>query len=77
MKEIKKVILCGLGAIGTIYADKLEKFDAENFKVLVDEARIERYKTNTNKIKKMGLLLWKCRWNLRFANSFCSKMVSV
>lgn len=46
MKEIKKVILCGLGAIGTIYADKLEKFDAENFKVLVDEARIERYKTN-------------------------------
>lgn len=46
MKEIKKVILCGLGAIGTIYADKLENFDAENFKVLVDEARIERYKTN-------------------------------
>lgn len=46
MKEIKKVILCGLGAIGTIYADKLEKFDAENLKVLVDEARIERYKTN-------------------------------
>ena len=46
MKEIKKVILCGLGAIGTIYADKLEKFDAEKFKVLVDEARIERYKTN-------------------------------
>lgn len=46
MKEIKKVILCGLGAIGTIYADKLEKFDAENFKVLVDEARLERYKKN-------------------------------
>lgn len=46
MKEIKKVILCGLGAIGTIYADKLEKFDAENFKVLVDEARLERYKRN-------------------------------
>ena len=46
MKEIKKVILCGLGAIGTIYADKLEKFDAKNFKVLVDEARLERYKKN-------------------------------
>lgn len=46
MKEIKKVILCGLGAIGTIYADKLEKFNAENFKVLVDEARLERYKKN-------------------------------
>lgn len=46
MKEIKKVILCGLGAIGTIYADKLEKYDAKNFKVLVDEARLERYKKN-------------------------------
>lgn len=46
MKEIKKVILCGLGAIGTIYADKLEKFDAKNFKVLVDETRLERYKKN-------------------------------
>lgn len=46
MKEIKKVILCGLGAIGTIYADKLEKFDAENFKVLVDESRYERYSKN-------------------------------
>ena len=46
MKEIKKVILCGLGAIGTIYADKLEKYDAENFKVLLDEARLERYKKN-------------------------------
>lgn len=46
MKEIKKVILCGLGAIGTIYADKLEKFDAKNFKVLVDESRYERYSKN-------------------------------
>lgn len=46
MKEIKKVILCGLGAIGTIYADKLEKFDAENLKVLVDESRYERYSKN-------------------------------
>ena len=55
MKEIKKVILCGLGAIGTIYADKLEKFDAENFKVLVDEARIERYKTNPIKFNSRQL----------------------
>ena len=46
MKEIKKVILCGLGAIGTIYADKLEKFDAKNLKVLVDESRYERYSKN-------------------------------
>lgn len=46
MKEIKKVILCGLGAIGTIYADKLEKYDAKNLKVLVDESRYERYSKN-------------------------------
>lgn len=47
MKEIKKVILCGLGAIGTIYADKLEKYDAKNLKVLVDESRYERYSKNS------------------------------
>lgn len=46
MKEIKKVLLCGLGAIGTIYADKLQRFDSENFRVLVDEDRLERYLCN-------------------------------
>lgn len=46
MNEIKKVIVCGLGAIGTIYADKFQKFDAENFRVLVDEKRKEKYLQN-------------------------------
>lgn len=46
MKEIKKVLLCGLGAIGTIYADKMQKFDKENFRVLVDELRLAKYSKN-------------------------------
>lgn len=46
MKEIRKVIVCGLGAIGTIYADKLQRFDAENFSALVDEERKEKYLKN-------------------------------
>lgn len=41
MKEIENVLICGLGAIGSIYADKIK-----NAKILVDEARFERYKKN-------------------------------
>ena len=43
MKEIKKVLLCGIGAIGCVYAEKMLKFDVENFRVLVDANRFERY----------------------------------
>ena len=39
MKDIQNVLICGLGAIGSIYADKIK--DA---KILVDEQRLERYK---------------------------------
>lgn len=46
MNEIKKVLLCGLGAIGTIYADKLQRYNPENFRVLVDELRMEKYLRN-------------------------------
>lgn len=46
MKEIKKVLICGLGAIGTIYADKIQKFSNDNLKILVDEKRLERYIKN-------------------------------
>lgn len=46
MKEIKKVIVCGLGAIGAIYADKFQQYNAENFRVLVNEERKERYSKN-------------------------------
>lgn len=40
------VLLCGLGAIGAIYADKISKHKDINFKVLVDEKRLERYQQN-------------------------------
>ena len=46
MKSINKVILCGLGAVGTVYADKLQRFDEKNFRVLVDEERLKRYMAN-------------------------------
>lgn len=45
MNEIKNVILCGLGAIGSVYAEKLNNADC-NFKVLVDENRFKRYSEN-------------------------------
>lgn len=41
MKEIENVLICGLGAIGTIYAEKIK-----GAKILVDEVRLERYKKN-------------------------------
>lgn len=46
MKEIKNVLVCGIGAIGSIYADKIEKYSPENLRVLVDRERLERYKKN-------------------------------
>ena len=46
MKEIKNVLVCGIGAVGSIYADKIEKFTPQNLRVLVDEARLKRYKKN-------------------------------
>ena len=30
MQEIKHVIICGIGAIGSIYADKISRYDNEN-----------------------------------------------
>ncbi len=44
MREIKNVILCGLGAIGSVYADKLQRADC-NFRVLVDESRLIKYQS--------------------------------
>ena len=42
MREIKKVLLCGLGAIGGYYAAQFEKNGLE-LKVLTDAERLERY----------------------------------
>lgn len=44
MKRIKNVLICGLGAIGTIYARQLE--DCTNLKILTDKSRYERYTKN-------------------------------
>lgn len=46
MKEIKNVLVCGIGAVGSIYADKIEKFSPDNLRILVDKERLERYKKN-------------------------------
>ena len=44
MKEIKKVLICGVGAIGSIYANKINDYDKESLRVLVDKDRLEKYK---------------------------------
>jgi len=43
--EIKNVIICGLGALGLTYANKLK--DYCNLKILADFNRVEKYKKNT------------------------------
>ena len=43
MNEIKKVLICGIGAIGSILAHKISKFDNENLKILVDKNRLNSY----------------------------------
>ena len=43
MKEIKHVLICGIGAIGSIYADKISRYDNEKLKILVDKSRLEKY----------------------------------
>jgi len=45
-REIKNIVVCGIGAVGSIYADKIQKFTPENLRVLVDEERFERYTRN-------------------------------
>lgn len=45
MNEIKKVLICGIGAVGSIFADKIQSYNSECLKVLVDNERFERYKT--------------------------------
>jgi 2-dehydropantoate 2-reductase len=44
MRDITKVIVIGLGAIGGIYAAKLKQYNPECVRVLIDESRLERYK---------------------------------
>ena len=46
MSSIKKVLICGLGAIGAIYAVKIAPKTDIELKVLVDSSRFERYKSS-------------------------------
>lgn len=46
MKDIENVIICGLGAIGSIYADIIHRYDSTKLKVLVDKNRLEKYTKN-------------------------------
>lgn len=43
MKDIKNILICGIGAVGSIYADKIQTYDKEHLRVLVDETRMEKY----------------------------------
>lgn len=43
MKEIKTVLICGIGAVGSIYANKINQYDSSNLKILVDENRLKQY----------------------------------
>ena len=43
---IKKVLVCGIGAVGSIYADKIEKSQTVDLRVLLDEERLKRYSEN-------------------------------
>ena len=46
MNKIKNVLICGIGAIGSIYANKISKYDNGNLKILVDKNRLEKYGKN-------------------------------
>ncbi|MBD5401645.1 ketopantoate reductase family protein [bacterium] len=46
MKEIKNILICGIGAVGSIYANKINKYDNTSLKVLVDKRRLENYTKN-------------------------------
>jgi len=46
MRDIRKIIIVGLGAIGSIYAAKLKHYDPDCIRVLIDSQRLERYKAD-------------------------------
>lgn len=43
MREIKKISIIGIGAVGSTYASKLHDMDGQCLQVIADSARIERY----------------------------------
>jgi len=59
MNDIKTILVVGLGAIGSIYAVKLQKYDPDCVRVLIDNARLERYKAH-------GILMNGVRYNFQY-----------
>jgi 2-dehydropantoate 2-reductase len=43
MKEIKNVLICGLGGVGTLCAAQISKVKDINLKIVVDEIRYKKY----------------------------------
>ena len=46
MKDIEKVLVCGIGAIGSIYANAINEYNSKNLRILVDKKRLENYTQN-------------------------------
>lgn len=46
MKEIKNILIIGLGAIGSVYATQFHDFDSNCVKILLDESRYKKYSEN-------------------------------
>ena len=44
MKPLQNVYLCGLGALGGMYASRLHAAAVENVKVIADPERMQRYR---------------------------------
>jgi len=57
MKEIRNVLICGIGAVGSIYANKINNYCPENLRVLVDKERLERYTKNPKTYNGKPLIL--------------------
>lgn len=46
MNTIKNVLICGIGAVGSIYANRVNEYKSAVLKVLVDKNRLENYRKN-------------------------------
>ena len=50
MKKINNILLCGLGGVGSIYAQKIIDNTNCDLKILVDKSRFERYSKTPRRI---------------------------
>lgn len=57
MNKIEKVLICGIGAVGSIYANTINNYDKNNLKVLVDKSRYEKYIKNPKIFNGKELIL--------------------